>query len=137
MIDNAMIWTVVLMVVGFLVAQQFKPTAPPLQGEKITAKVRHVVDGDSLYLKGYKPQIRLWGVDAPEKQKSGFNAATEQLKRLSLGEKVTCQVIDKDRYGRTVARCFLSDGQEINAAMIASGTATEYKRFTKGFYAND
>ncbi|NNC54748.1 MAG: hypothetical protein HKO07_03390 [Pseudomonadales bacterium] len=31
------------------------------------ATCRYVVDGDSLYLAGVKAQIRLWGVDAPER----------------------------------------------------------------------
>ena len=44
--------------------------------------------------------------------------------------------MDVDRYERTVARCFLKDGREVNAVMIASGTAVEYHRFSKGFYAN-
>lgn len=135
--EQYFIWGFVVVVAGLLVAQQFKTSPAPLQGEQFSATVRYVVDGDSLYLRRYKPQIRLWGVDAPEQGESGFNAATEQLKRLADGEKITCKKIDTDRYGRTVARCFLSDGLEINAAMIASGTAKEYGRFTKGFYSKD
>jgi endonuclease YncB( thermonuclease family) len=44
---------------------------------------------------------------------------------------------DQDRYGRTVARCFLPNGQEINRLMIESGTAQEYVRFSRGFYSGD
>ncbi|MFT7235129.1 MAG: endonuclease YncB(thermonuclease family), partial [Methylophagaceae bacterium] len=40
-----------------------------------------------------------------------------------------------DKYGRTVARCYLANGEEINRLMIDSGKAAEYKYFTKGFYS--
>ena len=104
--------------------------APALSG-----KVRYVVDGDSLFINGHKPQIRLWGVDAPEDGEAGFQAAADYLFLIAQGQRVTCQQIDRDQYGRTVARCFLPDGREINRLMIHSGKAKEYRRFTKGFYS--
>lgn len=124
-------------VVLFILYSIQEPPAPPLENETYQGKARYIVDGDTLYIRGHKPAIRLWGVDAPEKNESGHIAATNMLKQLAEGKKIQCKKIETDRYGRTVARCFLSNGQEINAAMIASGTASEYKRFTKGFYSGD
>jgi endonuclease YncB( thermonuclease family) len=106
------------------------PSPPALVGQAI-----RVVDGDSLYLDGHQPQIRLWGVDAPERDMQGFNAATRQLKLITSGQPLTCNPVDRDRYGRTVARCFRGDGQEINRMMIESGTATEFMRYSEGFYS--
>ena len=103
---------------------------------EVSGLVRHVVDGDSLYIDGYEPQIRLWGVDAPESDEPGFKEATETLKHLALRKAIACQKVDVDRYERTVARCFLKDGREVNTVMIASGTAVEYHHFSNGFYAN-
>ncbi len=97
--------------------------------------VSYIVDGDSLYLRGQKTQVRLWGVDAPEKSESGFQAATDYLFLIAQGQQVTCRIITVDRYGRNVARCFLPDGREINRLMISSGRTKEYRRFTKGFYS--
>lgn len=90
---------------------------------------------DSLYIDGHEPQIRLWGVDAPESDEPGFADATTTLKHLALNNPIHCQRVDTNRYGSTVARCFLHDGREINAEMIRSGTAAEYNRYSKGFYA--
>lgn len=104
--------------------------APALSG-----RVRYVVDGDSLYMNGHKAQVRLWGVDAPERGASGYHPATAFLRSIAEGQKITCRQIDRDKYGRTVARCFLSDGREINRLMIESGTAREYRHFTRGFYS--
>ncbi len=131
--DSFYIVIIAFFVVAFFVWQN-RPT-PPLENETYQGKTRFVVDGDTLYIDGHKPSIRLWGVDAPEKNESGHNAATDKLKALAQGQKLNCRKIETDRYGRTVARCFLPNGQEINAAMIASGTAKEYRRYTKGFYS--
>ena len=119
----------------FLAFTTTSPPAPPNAVDEIAGTVRRVVDGDSIYLAGHEPQVRLWGVDAPEQDEAGYDAATATLTRLAEGQRVTCQQMDRDQYGRTVARCFLSDGQEINRTMIESGTATEYVRFSRGFYS--
>jgi endonuclease YncB( thermonuclease family) len=103
--------------------------------QEFTARVVRVVDGDSLYLQGRRAQIRLWGVDAPEYDQQGGSEATALLTALALGKMVRCRMMDTDHYGRTVARLFLADGQEINRLMIKSGKAREYRRFTKGFYS--
>ena len=108
-------------------------TEPP----EIKARVSYVVDGDSLYLDGHKPQLRLWGVDAPERGQTGYRATTDTLFNIAHGQPVTCRPVDKDRYGRDVARCFLPDGREINRMMIESRTAREYLPFSKGFYSRD
>ena len=131
---SAPLW-ILLIAAVVMVALWLAPvgfTEPP----QIEGRTSYVVDGDSLYLDGYKPQVRLWGVDAPEKGERGFQAASETLSRFAQGQRLTCRVIEPDRYGRSVARCFLPDGREINRLMIESGTAREYHYFSKGFYSN-
>ena len=115
----------------------FRNYQPSLHAsDSIESIVRFVVDGDSLYLENYQPQIRLWGVDAPEKNESGYNQAKNDLKVFALAQKVRCEIIDIDKYDRSVARCFLKNGKEINRMMIESGSAKEYLRFTKGYYSS-
>lgn len=103
--------------------------------------VRHVVDGDSLYLVGVKRQIRLWGVDAPELDESGYAAARKALTKKVKAKRLRCLTKDHDKYGRIVARCFLTTKKgsaaiDINRWMIAGGTAKEYCYFTKGYYGH-
>ena len=125
---------VILLCLVFLWAVNKNSMPTPPVADEVRGSVRYVVDGDSLYIDGHEPQIRLWGVDAPESDAPGFAAATTTLKHLALKKPIRCQRVDTDRYGRSVARCFLKDGREINTEMIRSGTATEYTRFSKGFY---
>lgn len=116
------------------VAWMDSQSAPDNIAPALSGMVVRVVDGDSLYLDSHEPQIRLWGVDAPERDEDGFTAATRELVSLAQNERLSCEPVDRDRYGRTVARCFLTDGREVNRLMIESGTAQEYLRYSNGFY---
>lgn len=100
----------------------------------LEARVSKVLDGDTFTLSGESRRIRVWGLDAPEWNHRGGSAATGTLRRLISGKRLSCAVLDIDRYGRLVAQCFLPDGRDIAAEMIRSGVATEYCRFSGGFY---
>ena len=51
-----------------------------------------------------------------------------------MGQVLDCHVRDIDRYKRRVAQCFLPDGRDIGALMVASGLARDYTRYSKGYY---
>lgn len=106
----------------------------PKEIGELNGRVRHVVDGDSLFLTSTKKPIRLWGVDAPEKDDAGYTEATKALTRMALNKSVQCVRIDTDHYERIVARCYLKDDREINRMMIESSTASEYLYYTLGYY---
>lgn len=98
----------------------------------------NVHDGDTL--RCGKDRVRLFGVDAPEVKRGQTPAqpfayeARDLLISLTRG-RVACRVVDKDRYGRHVGKCWSSASPDINAALIQSGFATEYRRYSKGIYA--
>ncbi|GFE52565.1 hypothetical protein So717_43180 [Roseobacter cerasinus] len=106
----------------------------PLEPTRKSGRVSYVIDGDTLILSASEGRLRLWGIDAPEKDQQGAQRATMALKSLVEGKHITWIEIDVDRYGRSVARVFLPDGREINHLMIKNGTAREYCRYSKGFY---
>ena len=116
----------------WVVSNQGQP--PPLEQKRKYAVVSFVIDGDTIILKGAQPNIRLWGVDAAEKGRSGFYEAKKSLIAMVHGVRVSYIEIDRDRYKRIVARVWLPDGQEVNRLMIEQGGANEYCRFSKGFY---
>ncbi|WP_428408489.1 thermonuclease family protein [Hyphococcus sp.] len=97
--------------------------------------VTKVVDGDTLYLEGVDTRIRLWGLDAPELGERGGNAAKRTLREIAHGERLRCKEIDIDRYQRIVGQCFLAGGEDVAALMIESGRATEYVRYSGGYYS--
>lgn len=52
--------------------------------------------------------------------------AGKALRELVRRQDVICEAKDVDRYGRVVAVC-KAGGQDINAAMVASGLALAYR----------
>ena len=78
----------------------------------------------------------VWGLDAPEWNHQGGSTATSTLHSLISGKQLRCAVLDVDRYGRLVAQCVLPSGRDIAAEMIRSGAATEYCRYSGGYYGN-
>jgi len=100
-----------------------------------------VSDGDTLRIG--ENRIRLFGIDAPEGKQScqrdgvawlcGQEAA-KFLREMVGGRSLTCQEKDRDRYGRSVAICILSDGRDIGAEMVAAGMALAYRQYGGSTY---
>ena len=111
-----------------------EPARDGMAADGLVGQVTRVVDGDTFWLDTSGVSIRVWGLDAPERGTPGGAEATAALAQLIAGERLTCRERDIDRYGRIVGQCFLADGSDITAALIASGTSTEYCRYSDGFY---
>lgn len=131
--NNTLEALAVFALVGILM-MLIRPPRADLSEMRIEGVVRYVVDGDTLYIEGHRPAIRIWGINAPEKGESGYQAATNALSRLAFHKNVSCRFIETDRYGRSVSQCFLSDGRDLGAELIRRGHAVEYCRFSKGYY---
>ena len=104
------------------------------EADRFTGHVTRIVDGDTFWISGQDVRIRVWALDAPETDEPGGDAATAELTRLLSDHELTCRQRDIDRYGRIVGQCFRPDGRDITAAMIESGTATEYCFFSDNHY---
>ena len=98
--------------------------------------VERVVDGDTIMVEGIG-SVRLIGVDTPEtvhpnrpveffgKEASAFT------KRMLEGKQVRLEYDQErqDRYGRTLAYVYLTDGTFANAEIIRRGYGHAYTRF--------
>lgn len=100
-----------------------------------------VLDGDTLRLGS--ETIRLWGIDAPEGKQRCLRAgasydcgaaATAALGQFVARGPVRCEAIERDRYGRTVAQCWVDD-DDLGALMVRAGWALDYVRYSGGDYA--
>lgn len=101
--------------------------------------VAAIHDGDTMTVNGIR--VRLHGIDAPELDQpcrrqgrpwACGRAAKTQLEGLVGASDVACTAIDKDRYGRIVARCSIA-GQDIQAWMVRNGWAIAYDRYSKEY----
>ncbi|SDK17254.1 thermonuclease family protein [Aliiruegeria lutimaris] len=93
-----------------------------------------IVDGDTI--KVQNTQIRLFGIDAPELNHPYGKNAKWALHRLCKGHTVRAEISEMDDYGRTVARCYLSDGRDLSAEMVKQGLAIDWPKFSGGLYRN-
>lgn len=110
-------------------------TAKPAQNKAciLPGKVIRVVDGDTVYvLDSNKKQhnIRLAGIDAPERGQPYNKAATKFLKKMIAGKNVCVEWYKKDRYKRLVGVVFYNN-KDINYQMVLNGYAWHFKKFEK------
>lgn len=94
--------------------------------------LERVIDGDTFVASGIK--IRLWGIDAPERDEPLYQHSRQALLHFLASGALTCSQIDMDRYGRSVMQCE-SDRQDVGALMVRAGFAKDFARYSKGFYA--
>jgi endonuclease YncB( thermonuclease family) len=100
-----------------------------------------VTDGDTVRIGDTR--IRLFGVDAPEGKQSCLREglswlcgqeSAKYLRKIVAGQPLSCEVRDRDRYGRTVAICRLPDGRDIGAEMVSGGMALAYRQYGGSMY---
>ena len=99
-----------------------------LRAETIVGTCTNVSDGDTLTLSladGSQRTIRLYGIDAPEKQQEFGDSARERLAELVLEQQLTADVRGTDRYGRSLARIYSGD-IDINLSLVQQGYAWHY-----------
>ncbi len=98
------------------------------------AVVVHVKDGDSLVVrhKGSEIEVRLYGIDAPEKRQPYAGESKDAAHRLLDKQSVVLVVKDRDRYDRVVAEAYVAgDPVSINQQLVAEGAAWVYERYTR------
>jgi len=106
-----------------------------VSAEKIIIGKARVIDGDTIKINGKK--IRLFGIDAPEKNQicsknsNSYNCgltSTKFLKEIIKNEKIECTYKNLDRYGRILGIC-----GDINGKMVEFGHAVAYVRYSKKY----
>jgi micrococcal nuclease len=98
-------------------------------------QVVSVGDGDTVLVKqdGKTFTLRLGCIDAPESAQTpwGQQSANRLKQLLPSGQAVQVRVIERDRYGRTVAELYLGN-QSVNLRMVKEGIAVVYTQYLSG-----
>lgn len=92
-----------------------------------------VYDGDSFQARmpdGRQVEVRLFGVDAPERYQAWSARSREALTGLLRGKEVELEIVDTDRYERIVARATLPDGRSVNEWLVEQGHVWVYRHYT-------
>lgn len=99
-----------------------------------------VVDGDTWDVGG--DRVRLFGIDAPEADQTCQNASgdiwecgawvTEEVRSRYAHKNAVCDEMDRDRYGRTVARCRVGTA-DVGQSLVSDGLAFAYRRYSMDY----
>lgn len=95
-------------------------------------RVVGVRDGDTIDVSfggGQPLRVRLFGVDSPEYGQVFGDAATSFTTQRCMGQWVTIEVVDRDKYSRLVGIVTCADGQVLNEDLLASGMAWWFEKF--------
>ena len=96
-----------------------------------TGTVISTGDGDTLRVQvsGKPITVRLACIDAPEATQPGGKEAAARLGQLLRKQQsVQLRVVERDRYGRTVAEVF-KNGQSVNLQLVQEGRAVVYRQY--------
>jgi len=90
-----------------------------------------VIDGDTFAFQTEEGSlmVRLYGIDAPERDQPYSKESTDSLKQY-LHKEATINAHGVDRYGRTLGILFIN-GQDINLLSIKGGYSWHYKQYSK------
>lgn len=118
----------------------------------IEGTVIKVSDGDTIQVTdsfGTKVKVRFYGIDAPETEKSNKRTghiskpgqpygeeAFQALKSKLQRQEVRLDVMDVDRYGRTVSIVWLGS-RNINREMVSEGWAWAYRQYLDRPHASE
>ncbi|PRY94568.1 endonuclease YncB(thermonuclease family) [Hasllibacter halocynthiae] len=99
-----------------------------------------VVDGDSLHVGAV--EVRLHGIDAVERDQTCLSPegvewacgrwVTGQVREAFEGRHATCDAVERDRYGRTVATCAIG-GRDVGGRIVAAGLAVAFLRYSAAY----
>jgi micrococcal nuclease len=112
-------------IIALTLSAQVEPEPLP----SASGRVVRVADGDSFEVAGPDGpiRVRLHGIDTPEHGKPYWSEAKKTLSDLIYGKTVDLNEVDRDPYGRVVARVHV-DGVDVNAEMVRRGAAWVYRK---------
>jgi endonuclease YncB( thermonuclease family) len=84
-----------------------------------------IIDGDTtkIMINGITWDLRIWGIDAPEKDQQYWYEAQDNLARLLEGKSIDLVVRNTDRYGRIVGSIYVEETVDIGLCQILMGSA--------------
>jgi len=99
--------------------------------QTFSGKCVGVTDGDTINVlkDGKEIQIRLDGIDCPEKGQDFGSKAKRFTSNLVFGKNVEIYQKDIDKYGRTVARIIVN-GKDVSLELVKAGLAWHYKEYS-------
>lgn len=115
---------ILVLVAGLVLVRFVTKTERPEPGNPTVVRV---IDGDTAVLDGGE-EVRLLGIDTPERGEPFADSATVYLSRLILRKQVRLQqeFRKRDNYGRLLAYVYVDDTLLANLTLVSEGLARVY-----------
>jgi len=106
--------------------------------EKMTGTIDSVIDGDLITItsKGKEVEVRLFGIDTPEKTQAFGQSAKNFTGAMASGKEIRVEPIFKDPNGKTVAMVFVN-GFNLNEQIISQGFGWVCRQYCKESFCAD
>jgi endonuclease YncB( thermonuclease family) len=120
----------ILLLAGLAIAGALIPSSPA----KLISGQAIIIDGDTIQIHGER--LRILDIDAPERDQPctrsdgsiwqcGQRASVALADRVG-GQTVTCEAMERDRYGRWLAHC-AAGGEDVARWLAGNGWAVPYR----------
>lgn len=112
------------------IALSFFLACPTLAAE-FSGRVVGVIDGDDVVVlhNGLKKDVRLNGIDCPEKGQAYGDRAKDFTTKLAFRKVVRVLAQGSDTYGRTLGEVVLPDGRILNHELVKAGLAWWFRKY--------
>ncbi len=109
-----------------------------VNAEAITGTIDSVIEGDSITIisKGKEVEIRLFGIDTPEKTQTFGQSAKNFTGAMASKGEIRVEPINKDQQGKIVALVFVN-GINLNEQIVSQGFGWVYRQYCKESYCAD
>ena len=128
-----------VMLLAFFSAMSPLTAAAQQQTVTVSGDLR-ILDGDTIEIGLLR--IRIHAIDAPEDGQTCSargggtwpcgRIASDRIAELVGDAKLDCEPLERDLYGRLIARCLVGD-EDIGAAMVSEGLAWSYTQFSDDY----
>lgn len=122
-------WVALRLLIVFVVALAMSI----VEAATLEGKVVGVTDGDTITVLDHENtqyQVRLGGIDAPEKRQAFGTKSKQSLAELVFDRQVSVEWRKKEQYKRLIGTIIL-DGQDINLLQVERGMAWHYKAYAR------
>ncbi len=111
----------------------------PLFAAEYHTKVISIIDGDSINLlrEGKPEQVRLYGIDCPEKGQAFGKRAKQATSGFVFSKEVKVIEHGTNRYGRLLVDVQLEDGRVLNEELVKAGMCWWYRKYSDNFQLAD
>lgn len=123
---------IAILALSYFLHEPQAPSGAIQKGARLECTLKSVYDGDTLTANCAAGQVkvRVFGIDAPEMGQKPWGEQAKQalVRQIPANGAISLQVMDQDRYGRTVAQVLVGQ-RDLGLELVRQGQAVVYAQY--------